>query len=367
MAFPNLIIMVKHLLILLFLLFSIKVKSQEITVVNPSQQFLADCLLIGSDGYVATVDTAKKQYLLKGIKFPINIHCYGFNSQVFYSIDNLPSKIELSFLSDSLNTVSVVQRRINPDESLRRIFNNTTEGKSPPDTMIQKFKYVLLTSKLDTLSSMTGTVSRDIGGKWHKQVEIYYDTITRLYLDSNSSEQLNLMWPTSFVGTRSNYFTAMLNESNASNRQEIVVNLDSIVREGDDFKYFFSGTNTHKRFLGSSHTSSFTFTGRGSSLSKAVLVSASFENPKDFMGNKSIVKSDFSFDNEIWYYGNEEITVDFLEDDKKCPGCREVLILYEARPGVPTNPKRFRTGYLNVWQFNNVARRDSLMQYLLAN
>lgn len=356
--------MIKHLFLIILTLQSFKSSSQNVKVVDENQRFLKDCLILGSKGYVSKPDTVKEVYVLNNLEFPIYIHCIGYNSIKVESKDNLTSVIELKSLSDSLEVVSVVQKRISPDESLKRIFNNTTNRKVPPDTLIQKFSYLLLSPDSDTLAWMTGLVSRDVCSKWHDRVEIYYDSIDILYLDSIQSELLSKMWSTPLLDTRSNYFTEMLDEGKSSKRQEILVNLDSIQIVEENYKYFFSGTNTHKGVGGRTHTSSFWFNGMGSSLEDAILLSAKFENPKDYKGVKCITNSELRFDPEIWFYGNMAIELNYEMGDERCSNCQEKLVLFDAKVGVPTNPKRFRTGYFNVWQFNYVASRDSLMQYL---
>lgn len=231
--------MTKQLILLIFLIFLIKLRAQEVKVVNQENELLLDCLVLCDNGQVGQLNQSTKSYSFSGLSYPIAIHSYGFNSFTLQNESEVVKKIVLTRLSDSLSSVNVVSNRISAEESLKKILKNTTALYTPPDTLFQDFTYLLLSAAKDTLAHAKGLVSRDVGASWNEEVEIYIDTISDFFLDSTRAELLSKMWPSIFIITqKKSFITSFINEENASWRRLIEVYLDSIVKQ-EGFLTFF--------------------------------------------------------------------------------------------------------------------------------
>lgn len=331
---------------------------------NQQGDFISDCLVLGVNGSIGQLNPTTKAYFLCGLSYPIAVHCYGFNSFTLKSKSELVEKIVLTRLSDSLCSVNVISNRISAEESLRKILNNTTARHRPPDTLFQDFTYLLLSATGDTLAFALGLVSRDIGAVWNGKTDIFYDSISALYLDSTQAPLLNKMWGTLFLHTRYNSFMGFLNKK-MSRRQELKLSLDSIIKDEDVFTYYFYGTNTYNHLFGAPHTTELWFSGKGASLEDAVLVEFANRSSHDFKGLKSVKTMRIIFNGTLSFFGSGLYQEAYTADDERCPNCVEKLFLSNPRTSLATNKNRFRTGYFNLWQFNHVTTRDSIMPYLL--
>ncbi len=340
--------------------------SQELVVVNEKNEALTDCLIVGSNGIVAENPAEKNRYSIAKLSFPISIHSYGYNSFRIYKAKEISTPTVLIRLSDSLASVDVLAPKISPLEALKKILENTGNSYRPPDTLMQEFTYSLQDSTGKTIAKANGIVSRDIYSDWYNSTHI--ESIFQIYLDSTRQETLANMWPSPFVHCgRKTYVPNYINNLEKTYRNTLSVELDSVINLGPTLKYYFSGTTTYKSIFFRKYVRKFKFVAQGQSLKNAILESMSLEHDFDNMGLKSHDFFQYDFSTELNHFAQESYILNHTADDKKCPRCLEELRLFKVRSDLQTNSKRFIIGFLNLWQFNDTVRRDSILPYLLVD
>lgn len=340
--------------------------SQTIEIVNELGIPVNDALVIDNEGNVAGKTNSNNIYTLDDLTTPIKVFAYGYNNFEIQERKELPKSIILKTLSDSLNTVEIISHKINASVSLSKILNNTVEKFTPPEEIYQNFIYLLIGENRDTLAYSTGVISKYIGSKWHEKTESYYLSLSKLYLDSSQHFLLEQMWPTPFVfSQRGGFVTNLINKLKDSSNNTFEITLDSI-KNNDSIKfYYFQGTNIYKRLFGRPHPSRFNFTATGTELSNAILDRATLERPFDYMGMKSYNTFHYIFSQNLRFFKDEFYTISFSSDDKKCPDCKESLILTDGRLSGENRETQFQTGYFNFWQFKDAAQRDSILPLLM--
>jgi len=342
--------------------------SQIVNIVDENGKRINDALVMDKEGNVADKSFSSNVYKLNNLTLPIKVYAYGYNNFQIDNKEKTPQTIVLKALSDSLQSIEIISQKISASASLSRILNNTVLKYTPPEVIDQNFNYLLLNAHGDTLAHATGVISKSIGSQWHKKIEPYYKSVSRLYLDSSQNLLLKAMWPSPFVfSQKGGFVTNLINRLEDSPNNTFQITLDSI-RSTDSIKhYYFKGTNVYKRFLGQPHTSDFHFTAIGTELSNSILDKATIERHFDNMGMKSYNSFNYVFSPRLSYFEDEFYTIFFKSDDEKCPSCKESLTLTEGREVSNQNKNQFKAGYYNLWQFKDVAQRDSILPILMSN